>query len=157
MRNILNPEEREALSELLQQEFTHLREIRIIKRVIALNILVLAYLINVIFAPQRIINAVDLQAAAITETDFSFFLNIRVIFAAFLIILYNISYLKNCRFFPVSVGVLVVAGALFGFDFHMFISFSDSDSIARVLIVTLCRLVVLYLLFSNAMDASRGQ
>ena len=155
MRNVLSSEEREALSNLIQQEFTRLREILIIKRVIALNILVLAYSINIIFAPQRVINAVDLQAAGITETDFSFFLNIRVIFVIFLIILYNISYLKKYCFFPVSVSVLVVAAALFGFDFHMFISFSDPDSIVRVLIFTLCRLVGLYLLFANAMDAYR--
>lgn len=153
----MSPGERAALSELLQNGFNHLRQIRIKKRVIALNILALAYLMSVIFAPQRIVDAVDLQAAAITETDFLFFLNIRVIFAVFLIILYNVSYLKNYRFFPVSVGVLVVAAALFGFDFHMFISFAKSNTIVRVSVVTLCRLVLLYLLFSNAMDASQEQ
>lgn len=91
----MSPGERAALSELLQNGFNHLRQIRIKKRVIALNILALAYLMSVIFAPQRVVDAVDLQTAAITETDFLFFLNIRVIFAVFLIILYNVSYLKN--------------------------------------------------------------
>ena len=42
----MSPGERAALSELLQNGFNHLREIRIKKRVIALNILAIAYLLR---------------------------------------------------------------------------------------------------------------
>ena len=157
MRDVLTPEERAALSEALRFGFTHLRAIRIKKRVIALNILVCAYLANVIFSPQRIVESIDLQSTAITETDFLSFLYFRGIFGIFFVVLYNLSYWKDYYFFPVSLGMLIIAAALFGFDFHSFISYAKSEAFARVTIITLCRLVVLYLLFSNAMDASKEQ
>jgi hypothetical protein len=153
----LSPEERAALAEVLQNGFTHLRAIHIKRRVIALNILVFAYLANLIFSPQRVVESIDLQAVGMTDSAVLSFLNFRVFLGLFLVILYNFSYWKDYYFFPVGLGVLVIAAGLFGFDFHYFISFTRSDHVARVAIITLCRLVVLYLLFSNAMDASQEQ
>jgi hypothetical protein len=157
MRDVLTPEERAALSEVLQQGFTYLRAIRIKKRVIALNILVCTYLANVIFSPQRIVDSVDLHSAAITEADLLSFLYFRGMFGIVLVVLYNLSYWKDYYFFPVSLGMLIIAAALFGYDFHSFISFAKSEAFARVTIITLCRLVVLYLIFSIVMDASKEQ
>lgn len=153
----MSPGERAALSELLQNGFNHLREIRIKKRVIALNILAIAYLLNVVFSPQRIVASIDLSSIAVTEAYFLNLLYYRSLFGVFLIVLYNFFYWRNYYFFPVSVSVLVVAALLFGFDFHYFISAAHSGSGVRVSIISVCRLFVLYLLFSNAMDASQKQ
>jgi len=95
----MSPGERAALSELLQNGFNHLREIRIKKRVIALNILAIAYLLNVVFSPQRIVASIDLSSIAVTEAYFLNLLYYRSLFGVFLIVLYNFCYWRNYYFF----------------------------------------------------------
>ena len=152
-KNLLSNDEIAALNSVLHAGFKSDLRRRMSVRTIVLNFISLYYFFIFMSDPGSLVRLFNPVHVPFGLTSAYELISYRALFIICMVTIYNVSYWFRLKFIFVSMLALVVYTVMLGVDFQNFYLFAKPEALVRISIMMCVRMVALYLLVRNFLDA----